>query len=168
MPIVNNVTRFLDSRKVKYQVFETPAEKLGALETARLLNIDPELVFKTIVVNREKPRKPLLAIVPGSQDVDLKLLAAVFGEKKVYLPTEREAEQLTGLQAGGISPLALINKGFQVVLDASAQSHAEIHISGGQRGLNIRLPVSDLIKLTNARVASICHESNSPTGSPLT
>jgi Cys-tRNA(Pro)/Cys-tRNA(Cys) deacylase len=163
MPPVNNVTRLLDSRKVAYQAYETPAEKLGALETARLLNIDPAMVFKTIVVTREKPKKPLLAVVPGPANVDLKLLAAALGEKKVHLPTEREAEQLTGLQAGGISPLALINKGFQVVLDSSAQKFSEIHISGGQRGLNIKLPVDDLIKLTNARVAAISHESNSPT-----
>ena len=168
MPTVNNITRFLDSRKVKYQAFETPADKLGALETARILNVDPDLVYKTIVVTRDKPKKPLLVVVPGPRDVDLKLLAAALGEKKVYLPTEREAEQLTGLQAGGISPLALINKGFQVVVDASAQKHAEIHVSGGQRGLNIRLPVADLVKLTNARVASVCHESNSPANSPLT
>jgi Cys-tRNA(Pro)/Cys-tRNA(Cys) deacylase len=168
MSTVNNVTRFLDSRKVAYQVYITPPEKLGAVATAKFLNVQPEMVFKTIVVTRDKPKKPLLAVVPGPQDVDLKLLAASLGEKKVHLPTEREAEQLTGLQAGGISPLALINKGFQVVVDSSAQNFLEIHVSGGQRGLNIRLAVDELIKLTNARVASICHESNSPTDSPLT
>jgi Cys-tRNA(Pro)/Cys-tRNA(Cys) deacylase len=168
MPTVNNVTRFLDSRKVAYQAFETPPEKLGALETARLLNVPVDMVYKTIVVTREKPKKPLLAVVPGPWNVDLKLLAATVGEKKVHLPTEREAEQLTGLQAGGISPLALMNKGFQVVIDASARNHAEIHVSGGQRGLNIRLGVNDLIKLTNARVASISQESNSPASAPLT
>jgi len=155
MPIVNNVTRFLDSRKVFYTAFETPAEKLGALETAEFLKVAPEVVLKTIVVTREKPKKPLLAVIPGPNSVDLKLLASVLGEKKVHLPTEREAEQLTGMQAGGISPLALINKGFQVVIDSAAQKYSEIHVSGGQRGLNIRLPVADLIKLTNARVASI-------------
>jgi Cys-tRNA(Pro)/Cys-tRNA(Cys) deacylase len=155
MTTVNNITRYLDSRKVSYTVFETPAEKLGALEAAEYLNVPPDTVFKTIVVTREKGRKPILAVIPGPRTVDLKLLAAFLGEKKVHLPTEREAELITGLQAGGISPLALINKGFQVVIDSLAQSHAEIHISGGQRGLNIRLPVVDLIKLTNARVSSI-------------
>ncbi len=155
MSTVNNVTRFLDSRKVSYTAFETPAEKLGARETAEFLNVPPEKVFKTIVVTREKPRKPILAVIPGTNTVDLKLLAACLGEKKVHLPTEREAEQLSGLQAGGISPLALINKGFQVVVDSTAQNYLEIHVSGGQRGLNIRLPVADLIKLTNARLARI-------------
>jgi len=87
--------------------------------------------------------------------VDLKLLAKAVGEKKVHLPTEREAEALTGLQAGGISPLALINRGFQVVLDESANRYPEIYISGGQRGLDIRLPVSDLVKLVNAKIAPI-------------
>ena len=155
MPTVNNVTRMLDARKIPYTAFELPAEKLGALETARLLAVEPATVYKTIVVARDKPKKPILAVIPGPNQVDLKALASYLGEKKVYLPTEREAESLTGLQAGGISPLALLNKGFQVVLDASAQEQAEIHISGGQRGLNLRLPVEAIIRLTNARVASI-------------
>lgn len=155
MPPVNNVTRFLDARKIAYTAFETPPEKLGALEVAQLLGVEPVSVFKTIVVTREKPRKPILAVVPGAAQVDLKRLASAVGEKKVHLPTEREAEQLTGLQAGGISPLALINKGFQVVIDSSAPTFSAIHISGGQRGLNIRLSPHDLARLTNARFAEI-------------
>ena len=155
MTTVNNITRLLDSRKISYKAFETPADKLSALEVAELLNISPDAVFKTIVVTREKGKKPILAVIPGPRTVDLKLLAAFLGEKKVTLPTEREAEQLTGLQAGGISPLGLINKGFQVVIDSLAQSQPEIHISGGQRGLNLRLPVEDFIKVTNARISSI-------------
>lgn len=155
MSITTNVTRLLDARKIPYTAYETPAAKLGALETARFLNVEAASVFKTIVVTREKPRKPLLVVVPGDAEVDLKILAAALGEKKVFLPTEREAEQLTGLQAGGISPLALINKGFQVVIDSSAQTLGEIHVSGGQRGLNIKLSVDALAKLVNARFASV-------------
>lgn len=156
MATVNNVTRFLDSRKVSYEIFELPPEKLGALDVADLLDVAPDSVFKTIVVTREKPRKPLLVLVPGHSSVNLKLLASAVGEKKVYLPTEREAEQLTGLQAGGISPLALLNKGFSVVIDLSAENHSKIHISGGQRGLSIKLSVDDLAGLTNARFEFVC------------
>jgi Cys-tRNA(Pro)/Cys-tRNA(Cys) deacylase len=159
MATVNNITRLLDSRKISYQVYETPAEKLSALEVAQLLGVSADVVFKTIVVTREKGKKSILAVIPGPTTVDLKLLAVFLGEKKVFLPTEREAEQITGLQAGGISPLALINKGFQVVIDSMAQNHSEIHISGGQRGLNIKLSVEDLIKLTSARVTSIARIS---------
>ncbi len=155
MPPVNNVTRLLDAQKVPYQAFETPAEKIGARETAAYLRMPPEKIFKTIVVRRDMPKKPILVVIPGIHVVDLKAVAAFLGEKKVYLPTEREAEQLTGLQAGGISPLALINRGFQVVIDSVAETHTEIHISGGQRGLNVRLPVADLIRLTKAHLASV-------------
>jgi Cys-tRNA(Pro)/Cys-tRNA(Cys) deacylase len=154
MTAVNNITRLLDSRKISYQVFELPVEKIGARQTAHLLGIEEELVYKTIVVTRVKG-KPILAVIPAPNRVDLKRLAAALGEKKVILPSEREAEKLTGLQAGGISPLALLNKGFQVVIDSAAQSQPEIHISGGQRGLNIRLSVKRLAEITRARFAAI-------------
>jgi Cys-tRNA(Pro)/Cys-tRNA(Cys) deacylase len=157
MTLTNNVTRFLDAHKVKYTAHELPAEKLGAVEAAQRIGVPVEQVFKTIVVKREKG-KPVLAVVPGSSDVDLKLLAAFLGEKKMSLPTEREAEALTGLQAGGISPLALINKGFQVVIDSTSQNFESIYISGGQRGLNIQLSAADLTKLTNARIGAISRQ----------
>lgn len=155
----NNITRLLDSRSIPYQVYELPAEKLGALETARILGVSPEIVYKTIVVTREGKGKPILAVVPGTDEVDLKALARALSEKKVNLPTEREAEQLTGLQAGGISPLALLNRGFQVVVDATVELYDLIHISGGQRGLNISLAPQALISLTQASVAEICASS---------
>lgn len=155
MPIKNNVVRLLDSRKIPYTAYELPGGKLSALEAAHLLDVEPASVFKTIVVTRDKPKKPLLVLVPGPSSVDLKALAAALGEKKVHLPTEGEAERLTGLQAGGISPLALINKGFQVIVDSSARRFREIHVSGGQRDLNIKLAVDDLVQLTNARFAHV-------------
>jgi len=157
---VNNVTRLLQSRKVPFTAFELPPEKLGSQETARILEIPIEQVYKTIVVSREKPGKPILAVIPGDHEVDLKALAAALGEKKVRLPTEREAEQMTGLQAGGISPLALLQRGFQILIDNTIQQQAEIHISGGQRGLNIRLATADLVRLTGARVAQISHPAS--------
>lgn len=151
----NNVTRLLDSRKIPYQAYELPVQKLGAVEAAEWMGVPADQVFKTIVVTREGKGKAILAVVPGPREVDLKALAKCLGEKKVNLPTEREAEQLTGLQAGGISPLALLQRGFQVVIDDAARAYAEIYISGGQRGLNIRLPVDALVELTNAKLASI-------------
>lgn len=160
--IKNNVTRLLDSKKIKYTVFELPSEKLGALQTAQQLNRPPEIVFKSIVVTRPKGGKPLLVIIPGPNEVDLKEVAKTIGEKKVTLPTQREAEQLTGLQAGGISPLALLNRGFQFILDQSAANLEYIHISGGQRGLNIRLSPGDLVKLTNARTAPVSGPVTNP------
>ena len=151
----NNVTRLLDQRKIPYTAFELPAEKLGAVEAAEHLGVAPNMVYKTIVVTRQGHGKPILAVVPGDREVDLKALASEIGEKKLVLPTQREAERLTGLQAGGISPLALINRGFQVIIDASAQALPEFYISGGQRGLNIRLAPSALVQLTNARYAAV-------------
>lgn len=155
MVATNNVIRLLKARHIPFEVFELPPQKLGALETARRLGVPPQRVFKTIVVVRKRGGKPILAVIPGTRAVDLKAMAAFLGEKKLRVPTQREAEQLTGLQAGGISALALLQRGFQVVVDESALDEETFHVSGGQRGLNLRLPVRAFLDLTRARTAQI-------------
>jgi Cys-tRNA(Pro)/Cys-tRNA(Cys) deacylase len=151
----NNIIRLLEQRKIPYTAHELPIEKLGAVEVARLLGVAPNLVYKTIVVTRLVKGKPILAVVPGDREVDLKVLASAIGEKKVQLPSEREAERLTGLQAGGISPLALLNRGFQVLIDTSAKDLEAIYISGGQRGLDIQLSPLALAEVVRATFAEI-------------
>jgi Cys-tRNA(Pro)/Cys-tRNA(Cys) deacylase len=153
--ISNNVIRLLESRKIQFKAVDLPAEKLGALETADFLSVDPGLVYKTIVIQREKSGKPLLAVVPGDQRVDLKSLAAFINEKKVSIPTEKDAEQLTGLQVGGISALALMNRGFETLLDLSAMKLTDFYVSGGMRGLLIWMQVQDFVTISGARFAPL-------------
>jgi Cys-tRNA(Pro)/Cys-tRNA(Cys) deacylase len=152
MTFRNNVTRLLDSRKIAYQVFEFSEEKHSAEETAALLGVPEEQVYKTLVVLREaKGKKPLLVMAPAGRELNLKALAASLGEKKLKMATQREAEGLTGLQVGGISALALLNRGFEICIDRAARQLGQVHISAGQRGANVRLSVSDLAALTKAK-----------------
>jgi Cys-tRNA(Pro)/Cys-tRNA(Cys) deacylase len=93
--------------------------------------------------------------VPGNQDVDLKKLAKAIGEKKVSPATQKQAEEITKLQTGGISPLALINRGFEFVFHKTVLDQDLVHISGGERGLNIRLSSQDLVDLVRGKIADI-------------
>jgi Cys-tRNA(Pro)/Cys-tRNA(Cys) deacylase len=156
MPIRNNVTRLLDQRKIWYEPVEyDPSSFHSATEVAAMVGAPPGQVFKTIVVLREeKGKRPLLVIIPGNSEVDLKQLASELGEKKLRVAPQREAESLTRLQVGGISALALINRGFDVILDRGAERYAAdgIYVSGGQRGLNVKIKPADLITLTGGRL----------------
>jgi Cys-tRNA(Pro)/Cys-tRNA(Cys) deacylase len=159
VPPANNVTRLLDAKGIPYSLFELPPGKHSAIEVAGLLAVDASVVFKTIVIRRDAPKRNLLVMVGAGRSVDLKRVAAFLGDKKVHVPTEREAEALTGLQAGGISPLALLNRGFDVLIDDVAGDLDQIHISGGRRELNIRIAVSHLIEATGARLAPVGRDS---------
>ena len=155
MGMRNNVTRMLDAKGIPYKVHEMPNKKLGAADAARFLGIPAKRMYKTIVATRKDGGKPILALVPGNAAVEPKALARALGATKVQISSLREAEELTGLQTGGISPLALLQKGFQVVMDSSVNDHEQVYISGGQWGLNIQISTDELIKITNARVAKI-------------
>jgi Cys-tRNA(Pro)/Cys-tRNA(Cys) deacylase len=153
MSFKNNATRLLDARKIPYQVFELSAEKHSAEDTADILGVPYDHVYKTLVVLREaKGKKPLLVMVPAGRELDLKKLATSLDEKKLKMATQAEAEKLTSLQVGGISALALLNKGFGICIDRAASALDYIHLSAGQRGANIRLAPSDLIAVTNAKL----------------
>ncbi len=150
----NNVTRLLDSKGVAYttHVYDYDAGVHSAVEVAQAIGLPPDQVFKTLVAVTDQPRsKPLLVVVPGPATLNLKALAKAVGAKKIKMAEHTQAEQLTKLQTGGISPLALINKGFDIYVDERAQGYETIAVSAGARGANIELPVVELIKLTHAR-----------------
>jgi Cys-tRNA(Pro)/Cys-tRNA(Cys) deacylase len=149
-PPRTNAMRLLDAQHVDYQVLTFSPDIHSATGVAETLGLDPASVYKTLVVQRA-PGKPLLVMIAGHREVDLKALAAAVGEKKLSMATHREAEELTGLQVGGISALMLLNQGFEVCIDRAAQVLDEVVVSAGQRGVNLRLRVADLVEVTGAR-----------------
>jgi Cys-tRNA(Pro)/Cys-tRNA(Cys) deacylase len=148
--------RTLEGKRIPYEVLTYPDDMRDAEEIALVLDVEPEIVFKTLVVlPPEAGKKPLLVLVPADHQLDLKKLAEVTGAKKLKMATHREAEQLTGLQVGGISAVALMGKPFVVLIDRSVEAIDQIIISAGKRGLQLKLAARDLIKLTNARVVDV-------------
>jgi Cys-tRNA(Pro)/Cys-tRNA(Cys) deacylase len=150
-----NSMRLLDARKIKYTAttYDASGEFHAATDAARLIGAPVESVYKTIGVLRDSPKsgKPILVMLAAHREVDLKSLAKALNEKSLRMATQRDAESLTGLQVGGISALALINRGFEICIDEAARARDQIHISAGQRGIDIQLAVKDLIELTCAK-----------------
>ncbi len=146
----SNAMRLLDARRIEYEVLTFAPGIHSAPEAAGALGLDPSVLYKTLVVRRGRG-KPLLVMVAGDRRLDLQSLAASVGEKKLSMASQREAEALTGLQVGGISALALLRRGFEICIDRAARDLAQIVVSAGRRGVNLRLSVDDLVRVTGAR-----------------
>lgn len=148
-----NAMRALDQRRIPYETHIFSDTIRSADGVAATLGIPEVEVFKTLVVLTEaRGTKPMLVMLPASRELDLRRFARAIGEKNVRMASQREAEQLTGLKVGGISALALLNTSFAVYVDASATTLDMLYVSGGQRGLDLRLRVADLIAVTGAMV----------------
>lgn len=146
--------RVLDARKIPYTALQYDPAIHSGQGVSEALGVPVAQVFKTLVVMRDRG-KPILVMVPSDRELDLKKMAATSGEKRVRMASQREAESKTGLLVGGIGALALLDKGFDVYLDASAQQFDQILVNGGQRGINLRLKVSDLVDITQATVVEV-------------
>lgn len=124
----------------------------SAAEVAHQTGMPPGQVLKTLVVERDPPKgKPYLVMVPSNMEVDLKTLARSLNVKGLRMASHADAERLTGLKVGGISALALTGRGFSVLIEASAVQHQQVLVSAGERGLDVGLPIADLLALTGAR-----------------
>ena len=123
-------------------------------EASNLLNISPNQVFKTLLISATDSNQLAVAIVPVSNQLNLKSVAKALGFKKASMANPAEAEKVTGYILGGISPLGQ-KKRLPFVLDESVKSFETIYVSAGKRGLEIELAPNDLIKLCNAKTADI-------------
>ena len=147
-----NSTRLLKKQKVAFKIHQFSDSIHSADGVAEAVGVAPERVYKTLVALRQTPRaKPLLVMLSATRTLNLKKVAQAVSEKKVRMASHNEAEKLTGLKVGGISALALLNKGFDVYIDRAAQKQDTILISAGKRGVNLELAVDDLIRITNAK-----------------
>jgi Cys-tRNA(Pro)/Cys-tRNA(Cys) deacylase len=162
-----NSMRYLEQHKIPYEVFEYPDTIHDAEEVAEVIGIPYHIVYKTLVVqavDNPAQTKPYLVMVPSERRLDLKKMALAAGQKKVKMAAHRDAEALTGLKVGGISALALTAKNWTVFLDQTATELQHIVVSAGQRGFQLRVPVTPLVTLLRVRIADVSTEDETGEG----
>lgn len=149
-----NSMRFLEAQGVPYEVFTYDESIQDGVGAAEAMGFPPEQVYKTLVVQL-KGGEYALVMIAANQTLDLKKFARSIGLKKASMPTKRGAEAATGLKTGGIGALALTHKRWGVYLDEAAKAQESILVNAGQRGVNLKVKVDDLVRVLNARVVDL-------------
>lgn len=154
-----NAMRILDTLGIKYETAsydddgEHKLAKGAANETAKKLGIDPETVYKTIVM-RSDSKEIFVFLQSATCEINLKKARAATGAKEIAPVKPEELMALTGYVRGGCSPLGM-KKQFPTFIDEQAQLYDKIHISAGVRGEQIIIAPDDLVKATNATLVDL-------------
>jgi Cys-tRNA(Pro)/Cys-tRNA(Cys) deacylase len=148
-------TRALDKAGVAYDLatyaYDPDADRIG-LQAAEALGAPAAEVLKTLIVLADG--KPACVVLASDREVSMKRLAAALGAKSAEMAPIAQAERITGYRVGGVSPFGQ-KKRLPTVVDAEAAVLAQAFVNGGQRGLQLRIPPADLVRLTGATVAPI-------------
>jgi len=154
-PAVNTLTK-AKIRFVLHEYTHDPSTDSYGHEAVSHLNVEANRVFKTLVVSTDtdNAKQLAIAIVPVSDQLDLKAVAKSMKVKKVQMADPLAAQNTTGYLLGGISPFGQ-KKRLSFRLDKSAMNYETIFVSGGKRGLEIEISPQDLMKICNARLFDI-------------
>ncbi|MBO4242518.1 MAG: Cys-tRNA(Pro) deacylase [Clostridiales bacterium] len=150
-----NAMRMLDKAGIGYKAMEYEYDEndLDGHHVAEFFDIPYEEVFKTLVAKGESGEYLVLCL-SVDDEVDLKKAAKLAGEKRVELIHVKELLPLTGYIRGGCSPVGMKKK-FRTFFDEMILLLDEVCVSGGQRGVQLRLKARDLIDYTEAKVGEL-------------
>lgn len=154
-----NAMRILDGLKIPYEVssYEDDGEhelaKGAALRLAQKIEVSPECVFKTIVMRTES-KEICVFCQSAVSEINLKKARNAAGCKEISPVKSEDLLGLTGYIRGGCSPLGMKRK-FRTFIDETVLLCDFVCISGGQRGIQIKMKPEDLIQACNAVVCDL-------------
>ncbi|EME3597033.1 TPA: Cys-tRNA(Pro) deacylase [Enterococcus faecium] len=153
--VKTNAIRMVEQKKIPYteHEYEWDESHLSASSVAEQLPESQSRIFKTLVAVGNVTG-PLVAVIPGEAELNLKKLAKVSGNKKVEMLHLKDLEATTGYIRGGCSPIGMKTL-FPTYLDQIAESYEQIIVSAGRRGLQMELAPQDICALTSGQFADI-------------
>ena len=153
-----NAARLLEKLGIAHELrdYEVDPDDVSAQAVARKVGMPLEQVFKTLVARGDRTGV-LLAVVPGSGELDLKALAKLSGDRKVETVALKEVQPLTGYIRGGVTALAC-KKDYPVFVDETIELFDRIAVSAGTRGTQILVAPADYLRATKGTVGAIATE----------
>jgi len=158
-----NAMRILDSAKISYETASYDDDGEHALShgaagrTAEKLGLNPERVFKTIVMRTES-REVVVFCQSAIHEINLKKARNACGAKEITPVKQEELLALTGYVRGGCSPIGMKRK-FRTFIDESVMKGEKVYVSAGVRGEQLCLSPEDLVKASEATVCDLVLES---------
>ena len=153
--IKTNAMRMLNAAKIPFDALEYIVDEndLSGIHIADQIGYPREQVFKTLVARGDKTG-PLVFCIPCAEELELRRVAALTGNKKIEMIAVKDLLGLTGYIRGGVSPIGMKKK-FPTWVDESAMQFDKITVSSGTRGAQLLLDRDKLLQFIQANIADL-------------
>lgn len=152
-----NAMRILETNQIPYEMYTYECDEfIDGMQTASLLQLPPELLYKTLVTVG-KSKDHYVFVIPIQAELDFKKAAKVVNEKSLEMLSLKYLTQVTGYVRGGCTSIGM-KKQFRTILQEDAMLYDTIIVSGGRIGLQLRLHPDDLCSVTGAAYADVIRE----------
>jgi prolyl-tRNA editing enzyme YbaK/EbsC (Cys-tRNA(Pro) deacylase) len=143
----------LNACGVELQVVEMPASTRTSAEAAAAVGCSVGQIAKSLIFRGKESDRPLLVIASGSNRVDEKKLAALFGEK-IEKPDADFVRARTGFVIGGVPPVGHTEP-LATLIDEDLFQYEEIWGAAGTPNAVFRLTPHQLLEITGSQVADV-------------
>lgn len=152
---VTTVTEHLAARGLQFEVIPHE-EAYTSIDEARALGIAADEVLKTLALATSQGR--VLAVVPGSRRLDMRLVRKAVGDSHTRLLTEEELErEFPGIELGALPPLGSLF-GVPVYVDPEVLTHETVVFAAGTQRESVRIRTQDLFREEEVRVVSLTRQ----------
>ena len=142
---------------VEIEIVTFPESTHTAQDAARAVGAELGQIVKSLVfaAPAEDDRlEPVVALVSGSNRVDVARLAAVVSEPRLRRATAREVDTLTGFVIGGVPPIGF-GRPVRVVMDPDLGRYPVVWAAAGTQNAVFAVPPATLRVLADAVVAPL-------------
>lgn len=152
-----NAMRILDKNKINYEVitYDVSDDKIDGISVAEKTGQDVKEVYKTLVTQGTS-REFYVFVIPVDKELNLKKAAKAAGEKNLQMIPVKDITKYTGYIRGGCSPVGM-KKLYKTFIQEEATKLENICVSGGKKGLQVKLKPIDLIKIINGSFTDVIH-----------
>lgn len=150
-----NAIRLLEKAKIEYEIipYKIDENDLSAVHTAKELGQDVKQLFKTLVLKGDK-NGLFVCVIPGDAELDLKIAAKVSGNKKAEMLHMKDLLPTVGYLRGACTPIGMKKK-LPTFINSSCLEYDYIFLSGGMRGIQIKINPKKIIEMSQAVVKTI-------------
>ncbi len=137
---------------IPYRVLEFPDIARKSEDVARMSNVNPKEIVKTLLVKMDDDKVHVL-ILPGMKRLDNKKVRKLLKTKNLRMLNEDELEENSPFAPGEVCPILLGN--IETFIDKTVFETEKINTGSGDLYFGLEFPSKALLKFLKAKIVDI-------------
>lgn len=152
------ILKILDEKGISYRILPMEKPAYTVEDVIRMTGVKKEQICKVLLLITRKSQKPVIAVISGSNRLDLKKIRQILGEK-VRFATKDEIRRITGYEIGAVPPFGHKSR-IRTLIDVKLLKQPKINFGTGVHKLGVEIKTQDLNKVMEFEVYDISEQDS--------